>query len=87
MTIVYRPVLERTATGFSAYVPDLPGIIVAGETQSEVEELIAQAVDFHLEGVRAEHNPFLWLEETDHIAETRASLGNAPPVSADILLR
>ena len=33
-------VYERTSTGWSAYVPALPGLGVAGDTRAEVEELI-----------------------------------------------
>lgn len=48
----YAVVLERAETNFSAYVPDLPGCIAAAESQEEVLELIREAVDFHLEGMR-----------------------------------
>lgn len=39
------------ATGYGAYVPDLPGCIAATETREEVEQLIREAVPFHLEGM------------------------------------
>ena len=48
----YAVVLERAETNFSAYVPDLPGCIAAAESQEKVLELIREAVDFHLEGMR-----------------------------------
>jgi len=35
--------------GYSAYVPDLPGCVAAGETREEVEQLIHEAVELHLE--------------------------------------
>jgi predicted RNase H-like HicB family nuclease len=38
-------------TGYGAYVPDLPGCIAAAETREEVEQLIREAVPFHLEGM------------------------------------
>ena len=34
------------------YVPDLPGLGVAGNTLEEVKELIREAIEFHLEGMR-----------------------------------
>jgi predicted RNase H-like HicB family nuclease len=37
-----------------AYVPDLPGVIAVGDSRDEVERLIQEAVEFHLEGMRAE---------------------------------
>jgi len=44
-------VYERTPTGWSAYVPALPGLGVAGQTRAEVEQLIREGIPFHLEGL------------------------------------
>jgi predicted RNase H-like HicB family nuclease len=38
--------------GWGAYLPDLPGCISTGATRAEVERNIADAVPFHLEGLR-----------------------------------
>lgn len=48
----YAVVVEKAENNFSAYVPDLPGCIAAAESQEEVLELIREAIDFHLEGMR-----------------------------------
>jgi predicted RNase H-like HicB family nuclease len=48
----YAVVIEKSETGFGAYVPDLPGCVAVGETLSETEQLIREAVEFHLEGLR-----------------------------------
>jgi predicted RNase H-like HicB family nuclease len=45
-------VIERAGENLSAYVPDLPGCIVTGNSTSEVEQLIREAILFHLEGLR-----------------------------------
>jgi predicted RNase H-like HicB family nuclease len=37
---------------FSAYCPDLPGVVAAGETEEETVELMKDAIEFHLEGLR-----------------------------------
>jgi len=50
--MAYVVVYEQTDTGFSAYVPDLPGCVAAGETREETECLIRAAIAFHLEGLR-----------------------------------
>ena len=47
----YVVVIEKDATGYGAYAPDLPGCIAAGETENEVRELIREAISFHLEGL------------------------------------
>jgi predicted RNase H-like HicB family nuclease len=48
----YLFVIEDTATGFSAYSPDLPGCVATGRTRKEVERRMKEAVNFHLEGLR-----------------------------------
>jgi len=35
--------------GYGAHVPDLPGIIAAGETLDEVLQLVREAIDLYLE--------------------------------------
>ncbi len=42
-------VIEKGETSFGAYVSDLPGCIAVGETESEVRQLIQEAIEFHLE--------------------------------------
>jgi predicted RNase H-like HicB family nuclease len=50
-------VFERTATGWSAYVPALPGLAVTGATRDEVEQLIREGIAFHLEGLAEDGLP------------------------------
>ena len=53
----YLVVIERGPTSFGAYVPDLPGCVAAGESRQEVERLIHDAIEFHLEDLRASGQP------------------------------
>lgn len=48
----YAIVIEESETGYGAYVPDLPGCVAVGETLAETEQLIREAIEFHLEGLR-----------------------------------
>ena len=48
----YAVVIEKSESGYGAYVPDLPGCVAVGETLKEIERLIQEAVEFHLEGLR-----------------------------------
>jgi predicted RNase H-like HicB family nuclease len=50
----YAIVIEKSETGYGAYVPDLPGCVALGETLDETELLIKEAVEFHIEGLREE---------------------------------
>ncbi len=47
-------VVEQTATGFSAYSPDVEGCVATGTTREEVESAMQEAVEFHLDGLRAD---------------------------------
>ncbi|WP_133512833.1 type II toxin-antitoxin system HicB family antitoxin [Candidatus Thiosymbion oneisti] len=53
----YMVVIEKGPSSFGAYVPDLPGCMAAAETREEVLELIQEAIEFHLEGIREEGAP------------------------------
>jgi len=48
----YAVVIEKSEDGFGAYVPDLPGCVAIAETLSETEQLIREAIEFHLAGLR-----------------------------------
>jgi predicted RNase H-like HicB family nuclease len=48
----YTVFIEPTATGYSAYVPDLPGCIAAAATLDETRQLMKEAIEFHIEGMR-----------------------------------
>lgn len=49
----YMVVIEKGPSSYGAFVPDLPGCIAAGETESEVLALIEEAIQFHLEDMKA----------------------------------
>ncbi len=39
-------VYEKTKTGYSAYAPDLPGVIATGKTKEIIEKNIFEAIQF-----------------------------------------
>jgi len=47
----YAVLFEKTATGYSAHVPDLPGCVAAGATLEDTTDLIREAVRMHLAGM------------------------------------
>ncbi len=47
-------IFEKSKDGYNAYLPGLPGCVAAGKTKEETEELIYEAIKFHLEGMEAE---------------------------------
>lgn len=48
----YLVIVEQTATGYSAYSPDLEGCVATGRTREEVENEMREAIAFHIEGLR-----------------------------------
>jgi predicted RNase H-like HicB family nuclease len=56
----YVVIVEKGANGFGAYVPDLPGCAVVGETREEALQLIREAVALHVSSMR---------EDGDHVPE------------------
>ena len=53
----YAVIIEKSDTGFGAYVPDLPGCVAVGESEQEVRELIREAIEFHIDGLREDGQP------------------------------
>ena len=53
----YVVIFEKTSNGYSAYLPDLPGCVAAGDSLSETENLIREAATFHLEMLRDSDDP------------------------------
>jgi predicted RNase H-like HicB family nuclease len=53
----YLIVYEKSATGWGAYAPGLPGLGAAGKTLDEVKDFIREGIEFHLESMRAHGDP------------------------------
>lgn len=53
----YAAVFEPTSTGWSAYVPDLPGLGVAAKTLPQTKKLRHEAIEMHIAGMREDGLP------------------------------
>ena len=53
----FAVVFEKTDNGWSAYAPDLPGLGVAGSTMDETRKLLREAIELHIEDLRATGQP------------------------------
>jgi predicted RNase H-like HicB family nuclease len=47
----YTVIYEKGNRNWSAYVPDLPGCIATAKTQKQLERVIREAIEFHIEGL------------------------------------
>lgn len=68
----YTVYFEPTATGYSAHVPDLPGCVAAASTLEQTRELIREAIEFHIEGMRL-HGEVV-PKPTEHIEQIEVAL-------------
>ena len=53
----YAVVIEKAGRNYSAYAPDLPGVITTGRTPKATERNMRQAIAFHLSELRAAGEP------------------------------
>ncbi len=50
----YAVIIEDVGSNLSAYVPDLPGCVATGATLADVQQAITEAIEMHLQGLRAD---------------------------------
>jgi len=53
----YLVIIEGSGDSYSAFVPDLPGCVAAGDSSEEVEQLIKDAIALHIESLRDHGEP------------------------------
>ena len=68
MKLKYVVVYEQTNNNYSAYPPDLPGCISTGKSWTDIQEMIREAITFHIESV---------LENGEPLPEPRMSVEEA----------
>jgi predicted RNase H-like HicB family nuclease len=68
----YLVVIEKGTSSFGAYVPDLPGCVAVGETRAEVAELIHEAIEFHLAGMKEDGLPIPEPHSTGELVDVHA---------------
>ena len=65
----YAVVIEKTETGYSAYVPDLPGCVSVGRTREEMDRNMREAIELYLDELREQGAPIpLPTTDTEYIA-------------------
>ena len=65
MTRKYSLVIEGGPTGYSAYVPELPAILVTGGTVEELTSRAAEAIRFYWENLAMDRSPTPLLREIE----------------------
>jgi predicted RNase H-like HicB family nuclease len=65
MTRKYSLVIDGDATGYSAYVPELPTILVTGKSIDELTARAGEAIRIYWESVAIERSPTSTLREIE----------------------
>ncbi len=79
----YALIFEKSRTGWSAYCPDLPGLASMGSTFEEVQSLIREGLEFHLESMLEDGDPIpdaitrVDVVQTDVVENFRAKLAKS----------
>lgn len=68
----YLVIIEEGANSFGAYVPDLPGCVAVAETKTAVVQLIEEAIEFHLEGMKEDGVAIPQPHSSSQFVEVRA---------------
>lgn len=69
----YAVIVEQGENSFGAHVPDLPGCVAVAETKEEVLELIQEAIEFHLDGLREDGQPIPPASSSVEYVDVRAA--------------
>jgi predicted RNase H-like HicB family nuclease len=69
----YLVVIEKGDSSYGAYVPDLPGCVAAADSETEVRQLIREAIEFHIEGLREHGEPVPVPNSSSAIVEVGAA--------------
>ena len=53
----YAMIVEKGERNYSAYFPDLPGCVATGQTLEELKQVMREALELHLRGMREDGLP------------------------------
>ncbi len=57
MKLEYAVVFEQSLNNYCAYAPDVPGCISTGDDWEHMQEMIKEAIAFHIEGMLEHGEP------------------------------
>ena len=76
----YLVVLEKSDSGFGAYLPDLPGCIAIADTLKETKKLIAEAVNLHIDQMQEMGLPAASCSSLRFVFEREPNIENTNPI-------
>jgi predicted RNase H-like HicB family nuclease len=79
----YPLVIEKTATGYSAYSPDVPGCAAVGDTEEETRRNFQDALAAHFQAMRELGEPIPEPSSSVDYVEVAAQSGPCEIIGAD----
>lgn len=80
----FTVIVEQGSSSWGSYVPDLPGCVAVAETREKALQLIREAIEFHLDGLREQGEPIPEPHSFGEVVEIDAARPE-PGSNADIL--
>jgi predicted RNase H-like HicB family nuclease len=65
MTRKYSLVIEGDSSGYSAYIPELPTILVTGTSTEEISPRASEAIRIHWENLEIDRSPTSLVREIE----------------------
>jgi predicted RNase H-like HicB family nuclease len=65
MTRKYSLVIEGDSKGYSAYVPELPTILITGASLEEIDSLATEAIRLYFENVDRDQPPAVMVHQIE----------------------
>lgn len=65
-----RSILEKTNTGYSAYIEELDGVVATGKTADEVKRNIVEALEMHINGLKEDGELPSFLKNPENLTLT-----------------
>jgi predicted RNase H-like HicB family nuclease len=69
----YLVVVEKGKSSYGAYVPDLPGCVVAADSRREVMKLIREAITLHIQALCESGQPIPEPTSRSEVVKVRAA--------------
>jgi predicted RNase H-like HicB family nuclease len=77
MKLKFVAVYTELATNYCAYLPGLPGCVSTGTTWNEIQDMIQEAAEFHIEGMMENGDPL----PSERMSAEEAMLHHCEPLT------
>lgn len=65
--MIMKSIIEKTNTGYSAYIEELDGIVATGDSVDEVKQNLVDALHMHIDGLKEDGDLPDFLKDTKNL--------------------